>query len=244
MTTPKKLVFIDTETTDINRETRQIWDLAYIVREEGKPDREVQRMMTVDLSKANTISLNMGGFHDRHPQGNGNAKARAYDWWVSQPTILADLHDAYLVGAVPSFDEETLWRHLTGIGHSIPSWNYHLIDVETLAAGQMGLQPPWNFDRILAAYDLKYDEADRHTAIGDARMARDLYDAVMARSELHKEDSAAALKDDAHRLLWLMADRNGGILHFTKKQLETAPVECVITAWTDVDGMLTVRADL
>lgn len=60
-----------------------------------------------------------------------------------------------------------------------PTWHYHLVDVETLAAGALGVEPPWNFDEMLARYGLVYDEAERHTALGDARMARDLYDAVM-----------------------------------------------------------------
>jgi hypothetical protein len=58
--------------------------------------------------------------------------------------------------------------------------NYHLVDVETLAAGALRMPPKWDFDKLLAAFGLTYDEADRHTALGDARMVRDLYDAVMA----------------------------------------------------------------
>ena len=60
-----------------------------------------------------------------------------------------------------------------------PSWRYHLVDVETLAAGALRRPPPWRFDDLLADYGLVYDEADRHTALGDARMVRDLYDAVL-----------------------------------------------------------------
>lgn len=58
------------------------------------------------------------------------------------------------------------------------TWHYHLVDVETLAAGRLGWAPPWNFDKILGAFDLAQGE-DRHTAIGDARLVRDLYDQII-----------------------------------------------------------------
>lgn len=53
------------------------------------------------------------------------------------------------------------------------------MDVETLAAGALHRAPLWDFDELLAAYMLAYDEKDRHTALGDARMVRNLYDSVM-----------------------------------------------------------------
>jgi DNA polymerase III epsilon subunit-like protein len=52
--------------------------------------------------------------------------------------------------------------------------------VTALAAGAIGQEPPWNFDAMLAVFGLQYAEEDRHTALGDARMARDLYDAVLS----------------------------------------------------------------
>jgi hypothetical protein len=64
-----------------------------------------------------------------------------------------------------------------------PSWHYHLVDVETLAAGALRMAPPWDFDKLLGEVGLTYDEADRHTALGDARMVRDLYDAVLRGSD-------------------------------------------------------------
>ena len=86
---------------------------------------------------------------------------------------------AILVGAVPNFDTEVLGTRMRANG-ILPSWHYHLVDVETLAAGAKKLTPPWSFDAVLELYGLSYDEAERHTALGDARMARDLYDAVLS----------------------------------------------------------------
>lgn len=181
-----KLVFIDTETTGLNRKTRRIWDLAYIVREPGMPDVEHQLFVNsfdLDLHKADPKALSIGGFWERHPKPEGGWSPlddeRIIGEWELAQRLFIEWKDAYLVGAVPSFDEETIARLMHREGFR-ETWNHHLIDVETLAAGQLKLAPPWSFDTILDAYGLKFDEKDRHTAIGDARMARDLYDAVMA----------------------------------------------------------------
>ncbi|MGH3861668.1 hypothetical protein [Actinokineospora sp.] len=42
--------------------------------------------------------------------------------------------DAIVVGAVPNFDTEVLGERMRWHG-ICPSWHYHLVDVETLAAG-------------------------------------------------------------------------------------------------------------
>jgi hypothetical protein len=175
----RPLVFIDTETTSLDRRTRRIWDLAYIKRL-PMGDIEQQCFVQVPLELADPMSLKIGGYYDRHPHpysppGSGNG---APSEWVVAQEVAASFRDAILVGAVPSFDEETLADLLFRHGLT-PTWHYHLVDVETLAAGYWGLRPPWDFDSILARAGLKYDEADRHTALGDARMVRDLFDYVM-----------------------------------------------------------------
>ena len=82
-----------------------------------------------------------------------------------------------------------------------PSWHYHLIDVEALAVGYLAgrgwpldhwgdpggetarmFDPrnlPWKSDDLSAALGIRITDDDRHTALGDARWARAIYDAVM-----------------------------------------------------------------
>jgi hypothetical protein len=66
--------------------------------------------------------------------------------------------------------------HRNGVLHR---WHYHLVDVEALAAGSLGIEPPWKSDDLAAALDITVAGEDRHTALGDARWARAIYDAVM-----------------------------------------------------------------
>jgi hypothetical protein len=106
---------------------------------------------------------------------------------------------AHLVGAVPSFDAAFLSRLLRANG-CCPAWHYHLVDVEALAAGYIAgradnvevgppsvpaeegvdlCRPPWYSNDLSRAVGVDPDRYDRHTALGDARWAMAIYDAVM-----------------------------------------------------------------
>lgn len=180
----KRLIFLDTETTGLDIRHHRIWDLAYIVREPDGSEREVQYFLKdMNLAEADPFALNIGKFYERFP----NPDHAADPWAISGTThpgdaamsVFMDFKDVIIVGAVPWFDAEFL-KHMLWRAGLLPTWHYHLVDVETLAAGHAGLVPPWDFDYILEFYGLEYDEAERHTALGDARMAMRLYDAVMA----------------------------------------------------------------
>lgn len=136
------------------------------------------------------------------PDRRSGAKARLPElaaWTVAEWT-----HGAHLIGAVPNFDADVLDKLLRK--HSlIPAWHYHLIDVEALAVGYLAgavvkraideahmrgdeppqvdwsrFQPPWKSDELSRACGVEPPGDDeRHTALGDARWALRLYDAIM-----------------------------------------------------------------
>lgn len=131
---------------------------------------------------------------------DGRAIKPGKDWCRHFQRLTAGLH---LAGAVVSFDEERLRRLLRSQG-VLPRWHYHLIDVEALAAGYVVGQftaiqecgsnpdadgptqeeamraiPPWNSNDLSRAVGVDPDDFDRHTALGDARWAKAIYEAVM-----------------------------------------------------------------
>lgn len=176
--------FVDTETTALDRDVRQIWEVALIT-----PDgAETLWRLPVDLAEADPMSLGINGFHDRYPYWHTPEEER--------PAILRDFaqhfaaltRDLHLAGACVHFDEHTLWDLLRANGEC-PMWHYHIIDVEALAAGwlrwqsdqakRVFAQPPWKSTDLSLAVGVNPDSFARHSAMGDARWAKAIYEAVM-----------------------------------------------------------------
>jgi len=198
------LCFIDTETTGVHP-GRQAWEIA-MIRREGEAERSIEFFVDVDLSAADPFGLKIGGFYDRHPVGRfltPRTGARSMptakdggtflDRATAARVVAQYTHGAHLVGAVPNFDSETLDPLLREHGY-LPGWHYHLIDVEPLAVGwlhghaaAMGTPAdvitasnlPWKSDELSRHCGVEPPtEEERHTAMGDARWAMRLYDAI------------------------------------------------------------------
>lgn len=184
-----KLVCLDTETTGVSDDC-DIWEIGLIARTDAG-DVEYCWRLRPSMWAAEPTGLRISRYYERigvlggaeigagyrvvHPKGGDKTTADAVAL-----ELAALLDGATILGAVPDFDTRHLSKWLAERGQC-GTWRYHLVDVETLAAGALRLPPPWNFDDLLGRYGLSYDEADRHTALGDARLVRDLYDAVMNR---------------------------------------------------------------
>ncbi len=185
-----RIVFIDTETTSL-RPDRRAWEVGLIIRDPGKPDREWGGLVDLDdldLGNADPFALKIGRFYDRHPQTMApNVKERSFGGKVDREyDVLRGVEfrtrGAHLVGAVPNFDAEVLSTRMRAHGVA-PSWHYHLIDVEALAVGHLAaygpIALPWDSDALTRKLGLEpVPDEDRHTALGDARWARAIYDRV------------------------------------------------------------------
>lgn len=205
-TDPRGWAFIDTETTGLHADRHEIWELAYITINPDGGRSESQFLVSVDrLADADPIALGVGGFHDRHPQGNRYPKTKYRGQEVSDLSgrtdrwadigrqVVSDLSGRILIGAVPSFDEERLRRKLWELGYS-PDWHYQLVDVEALAAGRLTWRPPtdpgdasqprriwtppWDSDELSRAVGVNPARYERHTALGDCRWAQAIWCAV------------------------------------------------------------------
>jgi|SRR5450755_2075604 len=200
------LVFIDTETTSL-RHDRRAWEIGAIARRSGHEDVEHTWLIDaddLDLGNADVMSLRIGRFHERHPQArmDDSAFRSVQDEIDVMREVEAVTRGAHLVGAVVSFDADVLGQRMRANG-ICPSWHYHLIDVEALAAGYVAgkadgrddwrpqdvaaekalVRPPWKSDALMQLIDVKpAGDEDRHTALGDARWAMRVYDAVMGRT--------------------------------------------------------------
>lgn len=176
-----KLAFVDTETTGLDPDVHEIWEVGLIVRE-GRKDTEYLWNLSVDLGRADPRSLEIGGFHKRHRQGHHWAYLDNVLPETPKPKFAVEFskltQGAHLVGNVISFDEERLRKLLKANG-SCPEWHYHLVDVEALLAGKQARTPPWESYSLSMEAGIDPAKYDKHTALGDARWARDQYDSVM-----------------------------------------------------------------
>jgi hypothetical protein len=179
-----RICFVDCETTSLDPEHGEIWEVGLIVREPVDVESEHQWFLPVGLDHADPIALGIGRFHQRHPDGNDSTAqwegSSPWDAVESFATAFAHLtHGAHLVGNVVSFDEKRLERLLRCQG-VMPSWHHHIIDCEALVAGRLGLEPPWDSMALSAAIGVEPPtDAELHTGPGDARWSMRLYDAVM-----------------------------------------------------------------
>lgn len=191
-----RIVFADTETTSLDRDTREIWEIGLIIRDPGCPDREVEIIVAdADFTFANPYSLDIGRAYERHPKFTGRNKVGdGAPLYMSQADAAAAVEEetrkATIVGMVPNFD--TLNFEVLLQRHGLPySGHYHLLDAENLILGYLWGQrsagrdvpdpgmPRWDSDELSRMVGVEPPgDLDRHTAIGDARWTRDLWDVV------------------------------------------------------------------
>jgi hypothetical protein len=197
------IVFADTETTRLGPD-RRIWELGAIIRRPDTPDDEREWFVhadDLDLANADRKSLDVGGFYQRHPHGRELAGAVAPgrgDHYLSgtsfhsstprERTVLgafiALTHDAHIVGSNPAFDDEGL--RLRVRAHAFPhGWYYKSQCVQTFIRGYLagrGQAMPLDCpsDELFRAVGIEPNDYPRHTALGDARMARDTWDRIHA----------------------------------------------------------------
>jgi hypothetical protein len=190
------LVFMDTETTGLSLDD-DIWEFAAIRRESDGRESEHHFYLTHDVSRCEALPE---PFRKDHQSRYDHTLA------LTPPTAarrIATLFEdrPHVVGAVPNFDTERLGFLLRRNGFE-PGWHYHLCDVENLAVGFLAgvcrlggaavdgssswltgpPKPPWDSDSLSRACGVEPPTTERHTAMGDARWAMALYDAITARA--------------------------------------------------------------
>ena len=175
------LCFIDTETDGLHPGCRA-WEVAIILRD-GGGQSEHRWLLPIELGPWTDLhALEIGGYWDRHPTGRSLAGRHPIPCEVTAKAdaardIMRLTHGATLVGSAPWFDAAVLERLLRS-QDLIPTWSHRLRDVGTLAAGHLG-HDPGGLDSTLAALGLTMPDADRHTAMGDARAAMAVYDLIL-----------------------------------------------------------------
>lgn len=216
------LAFVDTETVGLDPFLHDAWEYAVILRSDDI-DTEYEFRILPDLTNADPKALEINRYHERtsnedwHWDDRRSAAARLYKL----------LNGAVIVGSNPAFDAEML-THLFGRYYDNPRpWHYRTVDVATLAVGlaygkaeaamkrdcdasrygkvEEYIGFPWKSYSASEAIGIARPAGDvAHTAMGDARWARDVYDMVTL------PDAFYAASDDELSAMVGEALSNGG----------------------------------
>lgn len=182
--TTAPVAFVDIETTGLDVDRHDIFEIAIIADEE-----EYVWAMAPHLENADPTALRITRFYERF-------EPSAQKVFQPRPLVAAQVARALagrnIVGAVPSFDARFLEPFLRAYGQA-PAWHYHLVDVEALAAGMLGVEPPWDSADLAAKVGVHPDDVRfaKHTALGDARWAKAIYEAVLVRGRWRGETPMA-----------------------------------------------------
>lgn len=168
-----RFVFVDTEATGLDHTRHELTEVAWVVRfEDGRQEERVYYPEHT-LDGAEPDALRITQYHDRIAPQPTTPMAE----WLTQ--FLEDARDAVLVGAVPDFDARHLDLACRKLGVT-PTWDHHLLDVETLALPFIapGPERPRSLARTCEALGVPHDRGQAHGALYDAQQAMRVFDRV------------------------------------------------------------------
>lgn len=216
MTPNGPFAFVDTETTGLNPETHMIWELAVIKRLPDGPDVETVYQIRPDLVMADEEALEIGRFHDRFKVPPGE-RAAVIDGDGVQPVDISHLR----------YQLERMLRGVVLVGSNVASdasflrvmlrdqpWHYRVVNALELAAGSLlargeDVPMPWSSADVSRRIGVEPPgKDDAHTALADARWARDVFDEVRMTNAV-EEAIGPVYRERAH-LLALLARHAGG----------------------------------
>ena len=170
---PTRFVFVDTEATGLDHQRHELTEVAWIVRFEDGRQEERRYFPQHTIDGADEQALEITHYDERiAPQDKSPAKE-----WLTQ--FLRDAEGAVLVGAVPDFDARHLDKACRKMGLE-PTWDHHLLDVETLALPFIapGPEKPRSLAKTCDALGVPHDRDQAHGALYDAQQAMRAFDAV------------------------------------------------------------------
>jgi DNA polymerase III epsilon subunit-like protein len=199
------VAFVDTETTGLDPERHEIWEVGLILPNGS----EHEWQLPVDLSRADAIALNIGRFHERRKTTWADSYTDVDWLGEFSREFVSLTVGLHLAGAVVSFDAERLarllrangecpmWSHrlicvealacgfIAGSRAALAAAVTHTGEpfwagsATWTAVERSDAEPPWRSTDLSRAVGVEPEDFEKHTALGDARWAKAIYEAVM-----------------------------------------------------------------
>ena len=159
-------VYLDTETTSLDPDTGEIWELAYAV-DDGEI---VADFLPHDLMHAQPAALRIGRYLDRVPDVIRGSRSASTPF---ETEAMKAMGRATIVGANPAFDTAFLrarWGHAP--------WHHRILDIEAYAMPAFGWDEPRGLKDVAEACRSRTSLRGRdipepdHTAAGDVATVR------------------------------------------------------------------------
>lgn len=168
-----RFVFVDTEATGLDHDRHELTEVSWIVRFEDGTQAERTFFPEHTLDGATPEALELTHYDERI---RDQPRSPMSEWLT---LFLEDARGAALVGAVPDFDARHLLKACRKVGLE-PTWDHHLLDVETLALPLITTGPeiPRSLAKTCAALGIEHDRSLAHGALYDARQAMAVFDRV------------------------------------------------------------------
>ncbi len=195
------LFLTDAETTGLDAEDNaEPFEVAWGWWDETGVWRERVIWLPVDLTTASEDALSKNRYYERVDECT---KLYGVSSEEGAKILSKEMTGKQIGGANPAFDMRIIRRFLRK-NKMKAAWFFRPLDVTDYAAGFVGLQRPWNLDSIAKALGVpELPAGERHTALGDVRLTRDVYlkaSELQQRIEFFKSSLRGARQQDAVKL--------------------------------------------
>jgi DNA polymerase III epsilon subunit-like protein len=211
------LAFVDCETTGLDPFLHDAFEIAVILRADGR-DQEHVFHIRPDLANASPDALVLNRYHER----TSDPAWKWHDPHHAATQLHRVLDGAVLIGSNPAFDAEMIRHLFARYFDDATPWHYRTVDVVTLAVGSLygraaertrndcdatwygrvarAVGWPWKSHDVSRHVQIEPPTPDvRHTALFDARWARDVWDQVTVPDAFFaaSDEQLAAMAGDA-----------------------------------------------
>lgn len=180
----EKLAFIDLETTGTDPKRHCAWEFGVVMRTPGGVEREYEWQVEADISTADPRALAVGHWYERRAVIPLSGR-------VVAPNLARVLAGSVLVGINIWFDRDFTEAFLRANNEALVA-DYHMVEICSLVTGYLhGFQRAQGVagshhvlprsrssNELAKAIGIDPNSYDRHSALADARFARDIYDKV------------------------------------------------------------------